>query len=98
MLDKENFICEKIEVEFRQETGIKLPLSFYWREKEYEVKEIFSSWERHSFSELGPSHKGWRQKRHRVYYLVGTDEGGVYEIYWDRGSKDRAWVLSKRIR
>jgi len=92
------FISQKIEVKFEQRPGWKEPRSFIWKGKEYEIEKILSRWEDHSFGLVPPSDRKWWLRRHRVYYRVRTKGGGVYELYWDRGSKKKDWVLAKEIR
>jgi len=90
------FIGEEVQVEFRQEVGRKVPVSWFRHGRRYDVERILASWEDHGFGSGGPAQKRWWQRRHRSYFLVASTEGEVYELYWDRKSPSRPWVLSKR--
>jgi hypothetical protein len=91
------FISQKIEVEYQQEPGRRVPLSFFWDHKTFEIREIISSWEDHGLPAARLKRPHWWQRRHRVHYLVQTREGSMYEIYWDRGSKKKEWVLYMEV-
>jgi hypothetical protein len=63
-----------IEVTFEKKPGP--PTSFTWRDEEYAVVEVLRAWTDHGF---GPFRKGgrWWQRRHRDYFRVRTEDGGV---------------------
>lgn len=86
------FVGEKITV---TTTGtIKQPVSFHWRDREYQVTAILASWFDWGFSP-GAKQKDWRTRRHRNYFRVRTDSGLVCEIYLDRATPTGAgeWYL-----
>jgi hypothetical protein len=89
------FYSEEIEVERDEKT--KYPVSFVWRGKEYPIKEVIAFWPDFSFPRSGAKRKRWWQRRHRNYYRVLTEDDQVFEIYFDRGSKEEAWVLYARL-
>ena len=91
------FISQKIQVKFEQRPGRKIPLSFEWEGEEHELSQVISVWEEHGLPGPQPSQPHWWQRRHRIHYLVETKKGKRYEIYWDRGSKKREWILYKEV-
>lgn len=87
------FYSEQIEVS----TGEKpsLPSAFVWRGKEYRVQEIWGEWPDYSF---GSAPRGrWWQRRHRTYFRVVTDQEEVFELYLDRGARQKRWFLYRRL-
>jgi hypothetical protein len=91
------FIGEKVEVEYEQLPGVKVPKKFIWQGKTYEVAEVLLSWEDHGFGGAVPAKPRWWQRRHRVYFHIKTVEGDNFEIYWDRGAKKKVWILTKQL-
>jgi hypothetical protein len=89
------FYSEKIEVIRDEKT--KNPVSFVWRDKEHKIKEVIASWPDYSFPKSGAKTKRWWQRRHRNYYRVLTDREEVFEIYFDRGSKEQEWILYAKL-
>ncbi len=89
------FFSEKIEVVRDEKT--KIPVSFVWRDKEYKIKEVIACWPDYSFPKSGAKRKRWWQRRHRNYYRVLTDEDLVFELYFDRGSKEQEWILYAKL-
>jgi len=89
------FYSEKIEIVRDDET--KDLVSFVWRDKEYTIKEVIACWPDYSYSKSGAKKKRWWQRRHRNYYRVLTNEDEVFEIYFDRGSKEEEWVLYTKL-
>jgi len=90
-------ISKKIDVEFVKEAGIRRPVAFTWKGQRFEIQEILRLWEDHGFGFVPPPQRRWWQRRHRVYYQVQTTDGQRFEIYWDRGSKKKEWVLHKKF-
>jgi hypothetical protein len=90
------FYGKKIAVNYNQLSGLKLPVSFVWRGKTYRVREIIDSWMDHGFGSLSTRRRWWL-RRHRYYYQIATSEGDIFEIYYDRGAKDKDWVLYRKI-
>lgn len=108
----DEFIGEKINVDFVQEAGWKRPVMLRFRGKSYAVKEVKSRWEEHDFADP------WWTRKHRVWYEVDAvqirrvlrpkteakrrddiDDGFRYHLYWDRGPRGKGedWILVKRI-
>jgi hypothetical protein len=89
------FYSEKIDVIRDEKT--RNPVSFVWRDKEYRIKEVIASWPDYSFPKSGAKIKRWWQRKHRNYYRVLTDDDEVFEIYFDRGSKEHEWILYAKL-
>lgn len=91
------FYCEPIQVE----TSDKLwwPAAFSWRGRRYLVSEVIQDWQDWGFGGSDIRKKTWRSRHHRNYFLVKTDSGEVFKIYYDRGTKSdsrREWILLTR--
>ncbi|MGB2698463.1 MAG: DUF6504 family protein [Candidatus Zixiibacteriota bacterium] len=91
------FFSDKIDVQRDDKT--KDPACFCWKDKEYKIKEVLSSWSDWKFSAGAPKRKNWRLRHHRVYYRIKTEDNQVFEIYLDRKTKkeDGEWVLYRRL-
>ncbi len=89
------FYSEKIEVIRDEKT--KSPVSFVWKNGEYKIKEVIAGWPDYSFSKSGAKTRRWWQRRHRNYYRVLTDKEEVFEIYFDRASKEKEWILYAKL-
>ena len=81
---------------------IKVPVSFRLDGRNYTIAEITESWPDYGYGRDSSRRKHWWQRHHRNYYRVRTDEGGVYEIYHDRGTKlthpeHKKWFLTRRL-
>lgn len=83
------FIAEEVEVRFIERPGP--PHSFVWRGKEYKITEILSTRRELDFK------PAWWRRRHRDYYLVRTDDGRAFELYFHRGPGRRYWVLYREL-
>ena len=83
------FIDEEIEVSISQKPGP--PTSFVWRENEYKITEI------RQMRRVLDFKAAWWRRRHRDYYVVKTDAGEAFEIYFHRGFGRRYWVLLRRL-
>ena len=95
---KNVFIGKEIKVEFEQEPGRKIPKKLIWGGKSHQVKKILTLWEDHGFGQAPPRNPRWWQRHHRVYYHVEVESGEIFEIYWDRSSKKKPWVLTKQVK
>ncbi|MCK4385061.1 MAG: hypothetical protein KAW52_02235 [candidate division Zixibacteria bacterium] len=84
-------------IELIQDEKTKNPVSFVWRDKEYKIKEVIAFWPDYSYSKSGAKRNRWWQRRHRNCYRVLTDEDEVFEIYFDRGSKEEEWILYTKL-
>jgi hypothetical protein len=86
------FYSDQIQVTPGEKPGT--PAAFIWRGRQYNVREIWGQWPDYSF---GPLTRGrWWQRRHRTYFRVVTDEDEVFEIYLDRGGREKRWYLYRR--
>ena len=95
------FFGREIQVSTRGE--VKKPIAFKLDDREYIIAEIVREWQDHGF---GPTAAGrrnrWWQRRHRNYYLVKTEEGELFEIYFDRGAnlkhpELRKWFVHRQL-
>lgn len=88
------FIAEPIEV---QKQGVE-PVAFRWRGEDYPIRRVRQSWfDVRSGPPGSRIRKGWWERRRRTFYRVETADGQLFEIYWDRGSVHRDWVLYRRL-
>ncbi len=111
-----HFIDEEIKIHFdsepvRQKTP-PFPDGFTWQGRTYRVVEKISEW--HDFTRRGrmarnmqPAHAAVAAERGslgvgRFYFRVRTDEGQVFDLYYDRAIKDvddrlGHWFLYREI-
>ena len=74
------------------------PVSFRWRGRQYRIRRVRQSWFDVGFGRAASGiRKGWWQRRRRTFYRVETQDGQLFEIYWDRGSERKDWVLYRRL-
>ena len=73
------------------------PSRFVWRDQVYDVQEILHSWSDWGFGE-GSHTRSWRNRRHRNYFQVRTQQGD-FELYVDRGVRGErsVWILSRTL-
>ena len=83
------FIGDEIEMRFAQKPGP--PTSFVWRETEYTIAQI------KDVSRALDLQRSWWRRRHRDHYVVRTDTGETFEIYFNRGPGRRYWVLYTKL-
>jgi hypothetical protein len=97
-VNAEQFISEEITV--TRDTVRQDPVSFDWDDRQYLIREIIAVWSDWGFAAGSPRKKSWRMRRHRTCYQVETADGGVYEIYHDRGIKPGGgkWYLHSRLK
>lgn len=86
---------EKIEVECEGEPA--KPVSFHWREQEFQVEKILRIWYDWGFPPGSPRRKTWRLRRHRTYFQVQTQEGRIFDLYLDRKGPELEWVLYREL-
>lgn len=86
---KPRFIAEEIAVRFAAQPGP--PRSFIWRGREYKIIEVLSARQELDFK------RAWWRRRHRDHYLVKTDDGRAFELYFHRGPGRRYWVLYREV-
>ena len=77
------FISREIQVKVTGE--VKTPVSFFLDGQEYQIVEIVAAWADHGFGRFASGKHKWWQRHHRNYYQVKTEQGEVFEIYYDRG-------------
>ena len=56
------------------------PVSFVWRDKAYQVKEVQECWRL-----MGA---WWENKGEQTFFRVQTDGGGIYELLFDHASSN----------
>ena len=83
------FIGEEIEVHFVKKPGP--PTSFIWRGKEHRIAKIHASRRVLDFK------KPWWRRRHRDHYVIETEQGQTFRLYFHRGPGRRYWVLYERL-
>lgn len=88
------FIGEVVQVECRDQE----PVCFTWRDRRYRILGIKQQWFDTRFGHATSRiRKGWWQRHHRTRYHVLADDGVIYELYWDRGSVGKHWVLYRAV-
>jgi hypothetical protein len=90
------FIDDRIEVEL--EGTIRQPRAIVWRGARIKVADILHVWSDWGFS-VAATQRNWRTRRHRNYYRIRTEDGRLFEIYLDRGTKPgrEAWFLFQEL-
>jgi len=83
------FVGDEIEVHFARKPGP--PTSFTWRGAEYTITKI------EAMRRVLDSRSPWYRRRHRDYYVVNTDTGETFRIYFHRGPGRKYWVLYARL-
>jgi hypothetical protein len=70
------------------------PVSMTRRGETHPVRRILQSWQDFHFSPLAHK-KTWRTRRHRNHYRIECEDGRIFEIYCDRGTKlgRKSWVV-----
>lgn len=88
------FIGEKINVE----PGEYYPelRSFKWRGTQHEVVRVTEVRQVHGFASWLKRPRWW-QREHKNFYQVQTKDGKLFELYCDRGSSRREWVLLREL-
>ena len=86
----------EIEVEAAEDAP-RRPAAFKVGGRRYVVAEVLSTWD----DEAPGSARDWRQRLHRTFYRLRTEEGELFDIYFDwsesrRRHRDR-WVLHRRL-
>ena len=84
-----DFIDEEVIVNFAKRPGP--PTSFTWRGVEHRIAEVLQHRLALDFD------RRWWQRKHRDYYVVRTETGEVFQLYFHRGPGQRYWVLHKRL-
>ena len=90
----DEFIDEPIMVDYEELTTA--PKTFVWRGDTYTVAEVIKSWQDWHTPPHADHARRWMHRRHRNCFIVKTTDGQTFEMYLDRGSGKRDWVLYKR--
>ena len=90
------FMDREIEVEAAEDAPLR-PVAFKVGGRRYAVAGVLSTWE----DEAPGAGRDWRQHHHRTFYRLRTDEGDLFDVYYDwsesrRHHRDR-WVLHRRL-
>ena len=96
----QRFLGKEIQVTVAGE--LRHPVSFILEGKEHAIQEILDAWPDHGFGSSPPSRKRWWLRHHRNYYTVRTNDGEVFEIYYDRGvslekSRYKKWYATRQL-
>ena len=97
-----SFISERIEPFFDEETGFEkrplCPSGFEWRGDRYRIEECSREWKDYArrgkmAHNMRTSHLATAEKRGsrgvgRYYFRVRTDDGRVFDLYYDRAPRD----------
>jgi hypothetical protein len=86
----EEFVGEEIEVAFEKKPGP--PTAFQWRARAYKIVRI------EAMKRVLDFRRPWYRRRHRDHYVVETDQGEHFRIYFHRGPGRRYWVLYDMIK
>ena len=94
--DSSRFMDREIEVEAAEDAP-RQPVAFKVGGRRYVVADVLSTWE----DEAPGAARDWRQHHHRTFYRLRTEEGDLFDVYYDwsesrRHHHDR-WVLHRRL-
>ncbi len=90
------FLGQPIEV--KTETGRQRPAAFRWQDRWHEVEEIRRQWFDTGHGATPSRHRNWRTRRHRKHFLVRTDQGLIFHLYYDYGNRAKpTWILAKSL-
>ncbi len=89
------FMEREIEVEAAEDAPQR-PVAFKIGGQRYVVADVLSTWE-----DEEPGGRTRRQRRHRTFYRLRTEEGHLFDIYFDWAEARRRhrnrWVLHRRL-
>ena len=90
------FMDREIEVEAAEDAP-RQPVAFKVGGRRYVVAEVLNTWD----DEAPGAGREWRQRQARTFYRLRTEEGDLFDIYYDwsesrRHHRDR-WVLHRRL-
>lgn len=110
------FIQEPVDVHFERPPAYEktpgCPQAFTWREQRYEIQALLSEWRDYGrrgrmSGNMRPTHAATAARRGswgvgQFYFRVRTDEGRIFDLYYDRAPKDvdnrkGAWFLEKEL-
>ena len=111
-----HFISEAIDTMFNQPPALEkkpgCPDQFTWRGTTYRIVEMLREWHDYERRDrmahnMRPEHAATASRRGswgvgRDYYRVRTDEGRIFELYYDRapgrtGSRKGGWFLYREL-
>ena len=90
------FMEREIEVEAAEDAPQR-PVAFKMGGRRYVVADLLRTWE----DEAPGGARQWSKRRHRTFYRLRTEEGDLFDVYFDwaearRRHRDR-WVLHRRL-
>ena len=110
------FIGEAIQVDFKKPPALEkkpgCPISFNWRDHKYVIIALLKEW--HDYKRKGDMMRNIRPRRiddaerrgswgvGRDYYRVQTDNGQIFDIYYDRAPQNveqrkGGWYLFREL-
>ena len=78
------FMDREIQVEAAEDAP-RRPKAFTVGGRRYLVTEVISTWE----DEPPGSARNWHQRPHRTFYRLRTEEGELFDVYYDLGESRR---------
>lgn len=91
------FLAEEVQVEMREEEGVRRPAAFRRGGSRQEVTEVLASWGGPGFATGRNPWKG----ASRTYYRVRTGDGAVYELAHELDPRRRKgserWLLHRQL-
>jgi len=82
------FIAEQIEV---QTAAGGRPVAFTWNATQYRIVKV------EAMHRVIDHTRPWYGRRHRDNYVVRTDSGEVFRLYFHRGPGRSYWVLYEKL-
>jgi len=94
--ESSRFMDREIEVEAAEDAP-RRPAAFKIGGRRYVVADVLNTWD----DEAPGAARDWRQRHHRTFYRLRTEEGDLFDVYYDwsesrRHHRDR-WVLHRRL-
>ena len=94
--ESSRFMDREIEVEAAEDAP-QQPVAFTVGGRRYVVADVLSTWE----DEAPGTARDWRQHHHRTFYRLRTEEGDLFDVYYDWSESRRhhrgRWVLHRRL-
>ena len=90
------YLGRTIEVETR--AGRTEPAAFEFDGARHVVVEVRQEWFDAAHGATPFAARSWRTRHHREHFVVATDRGALFHLYYDYANHDRpTWVLVKRF-
>ena len=90
------YMGQTSEVETRP--GRTEPAAFDVVGERHVVVEVRQEWFDAGHGATPLATRSWRTRHHRKHFVVATDRGALFHLYYDYANRDRpTWVLVKRI-